>query len=363
MIAIPQKYYDFLTTELDTWTDQEIITAQQADDIISLYEARTHSLRKILLIAGGVLLLLGGVSFLAAKWHTIPKLLRSCVIVLGYAGSMCGYFFTGRSTSRTGKSLLLLASLIFGSGIYLITRMYDYKLEYHEVLILWQVQLLLTTFFTHDDWQIYFTQAISLLYLLMINAIDIFALEFMGSARVSVSAFFEPYRAWMILVALWVVCTQLRDRVALNVNMLLTLLVLASRLSLCFGGTWTLIILSLGGAVLSFIHYGDAEVLGLMVLGLSGLMLTWPGVWQNEFSEHAFTLSVMTAILTACVMLMNIKRGHTALGISFCVILIVRYFFDRLFGYASKAWTFTLLGVVFVALGIYFSPSRRHNDS
>ena len=52
-------------------------------------------------------------------------------------------------------------------------------------------------------------------------------------------------------------------------------------------------------------------------------------------------------------MLVQMWRGHGAVGIVFCVLIVVRYFFDRLFGYMPKAWGFGIAGIVFVGLGIY----------
>ena len=360
MISISRKYMEFLTSEAAIWTQESIITQDQAEAITSLYEVREHSLRKILLIAGGVLLGLGGVSFIAAHWHQFPKLLRVCVIVAGYIVSMAAYAFTGRSQTRTGKVFLLQASIIFGAGIYLITRMYNYKLSFSEVLAWWLVELIITSACARDNWQMYFSQAVSFVYLNWINAIDIFALEFMSSSKIDITQFFMPLEGFAVLIALWALCRWIHDRTAFNVNMLLTLLVLASRMSLCLGGTWTLIILAVAGAGLSFVKFSDAEILGLLVAGLCGLILTWPEVWREGLAEWGSVLAILSAVLSACVMLVNIYRGHGAIGVTFCALLIMRYFFDRLFGYMPKAWGFTLLGILFLTAGIFFGKLKEY---
>ena len=360
MTGIPRKYMEFLTSESAVWTEEGIISEEQAEEITSLYEIREHSLRKILLIAGGVLLGLGGVSFIAAYWHQFPKFLRVCVIAAGYFASLAAYSFTGRSETRTGRAFLLLGSVIFGAGIYLITRMYNYKLSFSEVLGYWLLELIITSVCAKDTWQMYFSQAVSLVWLNWINAIDIFALEFMSTSRIPITQFFLPLEGFALLIALWLVCRRIPDRTAFNVNMLLTLLVLASRMSLCLGGTYTLIVLALAGAGLSFVKFSDAEILGLLVAGLCGLVLTWPEVWKGSLAEWGSVLAVVSAVLSACVMLVNIYRGHGAIGVTFCVLLIVRYFFDRLFGYMPKAWGFTLLGLVFLLIGIFFGKLKEY---
>ena len=373
MTGIRKREMDFLTSETSYWAEEGIISQEQAGEILALYEVSEHSLTRILLIAGGILLGLGFVSFIAAHWHTLGKFFRVCVISAGYAASLGAYALTGRSTTRTGRALLLLAGLIFGSGIYLITRMYNIKLEFSEVLGWWLVYLLTATFIAADEWQMYFSQAVGLVWLNWINAIDIFALEFMGSARVSLSEFFTPLEGFGMIIALWIVSRRVKARTAFNANLLLTLLLVASRMSLCFGGTWTLIILACAGSLMSFARsagrfapvfssFNDAEVIGLLLAGLCGLVLTWPEVWRDGFASYASVWAIVSAVLTACVMLVNIWRGHVACGIVFCVMLVVRYFFDRLFGYMPKAWGFGLAGLAFVIAGIYFGHKPRQEE-
>ena len=352
MPEIPKKYMEFLNAETKFWEDEGIITPEQSVQILGLYTPGQWSLTYILFIAGAVMLGLGVVSFALAHWHELPKILRVCMILAGYVASLGAHIVTGRST-KTGKAFLLLAGIIFGSGIYLITRMYDYKLSLSQVLGWWLVHLTVTAVCTRDDWQEYFAQAVGLVYLILINAIDIFALEFMGSAKTPVTEFFSPIEGFVLLSALWGANYVIKDRAAFNVNMLLTVLVLASRMSLCFGGTWTLILLWCGCAVLSFCRYSDAEVLGLLVLGLCGLVLTWPEAWRGEFVQWRKVLAIVSAVLTAVMMLLQMWRGHGAVGIVFCVLLVMRYFFDRLFGYLPKAWGFGLAGLMFVGMGIY----------
>ena len=356
MTAISKKESEFLRIEAAAWTKEGIISAEQASSILALYEVKEYSLRRILFTAGLVLLALGGVSFIAAHWHELPKLFRVCVIVAGHIAAMTAYFFTRKT--RAGSAFLLLGSVIFGAGIYLITRMYNYHLTVSAFLAWWLLQILFTTFCTRDTWQEHFGQAVSLLYLNWINAIDIFALEFMGSASESPAEFFSPIEGFVLLMALWLVCSFVRNRPAFSVNMLLTLLVFASRMSVCFGGTWTLIVLACVGVFLSFSRNPDAEVFGLLLVGLCGLMLTWPEVWRGIFVQWRSVLAVVSAVLTACVMLVNVWRGHGAAGVTFCVLLIVRYFFDRLFGYMPKAWGFTLLGIAFLIGSAFFERLR-----
>ena len=368
MSDIRKKEMEFLSGEINYWLEKNLVTSEQAENILSLYNVKNKSLRTILFIAGGILLGLGFVSFVAARWHELSKIFRVCLISAAYLASLAAYYLCGTSKPKTGKAFLLLGSVIFGSGIFLITRMYNYKLYWESIIGWWIIQVMITTLVTRDIWQIYLAQILSVLYLNGINAIDIFALEFANLPHISVLEFFAPWNAFILIAALWILWrTVVNDRIVFNINMLLTLLLIASRMSLCFGGTWTMIILAASGAVMSFIsRSNDAEIFGLLMLGVFGLLLTWSDFWRGEiFSSPVFTINgrtfwpVCTAFITAVVMLVNIYRGHAAIGIIFCAFIASRYFFDHLFGYMLKAWGFTMTGIIFLMTGIFFGQIRK----
>ena len=339
MSEIRKKEMEFLSGEINYWQEQNIITTEQSEKILSLYDIKKSNLRLIL---------------------EIPKIIRVCILSSGYVASLAAYCFFGMSNTKAGRAFLLLSSVIFGAGIFLIARMYNYKLAFESVIGWWLIEVLITALITKDIWELFLAQILSLLYLNIVNAIDIFALEFANLSKIPITEFFAPVNSFALIIALWIVWKFIDDRLAFNMNVLLTLLLLASRMSLCFGGTLTLIILALTGAVLSFTsRWQDTEILGLLMLGLFGMLLTWQEFWRGEFFTPANYLPVITAFLVALIMLINIYRGHSATGIIFCFLLASRYFFDHLFGYMPKAWGFTLTGIIFMLGGIFFGKIRK----
>ncbi|MBR2208165.1 MAG: DUF2157 domain-containing protein [Synergistaceae bacterium] len=367
MKKLSSKEIEFLSGEISSWLELNLITPEQGKEILSLYEIKTRNLRLIFFIAGGILLGLGAVSFIAAHWHELPKIFRVCVIAAAWLASMAAYAYFGMSRTKAGRAFYLLASVIFGSGIFLITRMYNIKLAWETITGWWIIQVLISGFAARDECQIYLAQVLSFLYLNVIEAIDLFALEFANLSRISILEFFAPWNAFALIIALWCAWRLVNDRVIFSVNMFLTLLLLASRMSLCFGGTWTLIILVLAGAVLSLIsRWHDSQIFGVLMLGLFGLLLTWSEFWRGEiFAIEIFGIAgknfwpVATAIFVALMMLLNIYRGLVAPGIIFCTLLVARYFFDHLFGYMPKAWGFTLIGIAMLILGLFFEHVKK----
>ncbi|MBQ7562236.1 MAG: DUF2157 domain-containing protein [Synergistaceae bacterium] len=361
MINIRRREYEFLNGEINSWLDENIITSEQSEKILSLYEIKEYSLKRILILAGVILLGLGAVSFLASKWHELPKLLRLCVLIGGYALSLIACSISGIRT-KAGKSFLLLASFILGSGIFLGTRMYNIKLDLSQILEFWLLAEIVTCMITSDLWQVYLLEILSLIYLIVINAIDIFALQFMNSAHFAMWEFFVPVKAFILLALLWLVNWRIRTRAIINANILITLLLCASRMSLCLGGTLTLVILAIIGGVMSFLmKHSDGQTMGLLIAGVFGLLLTWPEFWNSW--DYAKILSVVSALCLVPLMLINIWRGHLVAGVVFCVLLVCRYFFDSLFGFMPKAWGFTLLGLIFMLIGVFFEKLRTHESA
>ncbi|MBR0151484.1 MAG: DUF2157 domain-containing protein [Synergistaceae bacterium] len=361
MPDIRKKEMEFLSAETALWVEQKIITGEQALDILALYEVKKRSLRMILLAAGGILLGLGAISFAMAHWAELDKTLRVCMIAGANIASIVAYMFTGRSSTKTGKAFLLLAGAVMGGGLYLIPRMYDNQLALNELAGWWALGLAVTAVISRDEWQMYFAQAISLLWLNLTDAINAFALYFVRGARVPVAEFFSPVEAFGLVILLWVAWHFVRDRAAFTLNMMITVLLLASRMSLCFGGTWALVILACAGAVMSFLPgLHDTQIMGLLMLGVFGLLLTWPDFWRGAmFAPHRDILPVCNAVIVAALMLVNIYRGHSGIGITFCALLAARYFFDHFFGFMPKAWGFTLTGIIFVIAGLSFGKLRK----
>ncbi len=118
---------------------------------------------------------------------------------------------------------------------------------------------------------------------------------------------------------------------------------------------------------MSFISkWHDTEKLGLLMLGLFGMLLTWSEFWRGEiFSAPVLGFSglsfwpVLVAVAVAFLMLVNIYRGHVGIGVTFCFLLACRYFFDHFFGYMIKAWGFSFTGIVFMAAGLFFGRLRK----
>ncbi|WP_028781999.1 DUF2157 domain-containing protein [Thalassobacillus devorans] len=138
-----------LKNEGSKWVEKGIIERQQLDDIMALYPKRSQ--KPILLTLAAIFIGLGFLSFIASNWGVIPDIARMAIIII----AMTSFYFAGDKVYRTrsetvGISLLLIAVLIFGSGIFLTGQMYNYTSFSAFPFFVWALAALLV-FAIYDE--------------------------------------------------------------------------------------------------------------------------------------------------------------------------------------------------------------------
>lgn len=129
----------WLENEGPKWVDQNIISDEQYQRILSQYDHKQQNL-SILTVLGSVLVGLGILSFIAANWQQIPQFYRLILIVL----LMCGFYTGGSALYRkghrnAGPALLGLGLLSFGGGIFLIAQMYHLTSNSVSTFVVWSI--------------------------------------------------------------------------------------------------------------------------------------------------------------------------------------------------------------------------------
>jgi len=102
----------------------------------------------IILIIGVILVGAGIFSFIAANWQAIPRLMKILMIVLTIIVSYWGGWFfmeTKRAErfQKMGEALLLLGSIVYGAGIFLVAQMFNIKVAWPEGFILWMIGVII----------------------------------------------------------------------------------------------------------------------------------------------------------------------------------------------------------------------------
>jgi uncharacterized membrane protein len=127
------------------WVDQNIVTREQYEQILNLYEEKKHAVG-LLPILGSILVGLGILSFIAANWQDIPQWFRIVMIMLlmvGFYGG--GEMFLKKGHDRLGLAMTVLGLVSFGGGIVLIAQMFHLTSYNIMSFIIWgSVGILLT---------------------------------------------------------------------------------------------------------------------------------------------------------------------------------------------------------------------------
>ncbi|WP_176223987.1 DUF2157 domain-containing protein [Thalassobacillus devorans] len=124
------------------WVDKGIIEKDQLEEIIKLYPNRNQ--KPVLLTLAAIFIGLGFLSFIASNWGAIPHIARMAIIIL----AMLGFYLAGdhvyrKRSEAVGVSLLIIAVLIFGSGIFLTGQMYNYTSFSAFPFFIWALAALL----------------------------------------------------------------------------------------------------------------------------------------------------------------------------------------------------------------------------
>ena len=132
-------YMAHLRRDLARWREQGWISAEQEERMAADAAARSgFSAGSVLAILGAVLLCLAIVTFVAANWEALPRMVRLAVLFgtlwLTYAIAY-GLFRTGRD--QFGHAMLLIGGAVFGASIMLIAQTYHISGNPADAVLLW----------------------------------------------------------------------------------------------------------------------------------------------------------------------------------------------------------------------------------
>ena len=98
----------------------------------------------IMAIIGAILVGAGIFSFVAANWQEIGKFYKILIILCSMLSSYYGGWILKEKYHRvkTGEALILLGSIIYGAGIFLIGQMFNIRANWPDAFILWMFGLL-----------------------------------------------------------------------------------------------------------------------------------------------------------------------------------------------------------------------------
>jgi len=129
----------WLKKELPHWIQDGIIDSEQAGQILSRYPDR-HSLSwgKILISAfGAVMVGLGIILLFAYNWEAMGRFSKMSVILGALVITHVFAYKTRLKNHHLSESLFILATMLFGAGIWLIAQIYHIDEHYPNAFLLW----------------------------------------------------------------------------------------------------------------------------------------------------------------------------------------------------------------------------------
>lgn len=99
---------------------------------------------KIMVSVGAILVGAGILSFVAANWQEIGKFYKILIILCSMLASYYGGWILKEKyhQAKTGEALILLGSIIYGAGIFLVGQMFNMRASWPDAFILWMFGLM-----------------------------------------------------------------------------------------------------------------------------------------------------------------------------------------------------------------------------
>jgi uncharacterized membrane protein len=140
------RYARRVERDLARWREAGWVTAEGETEIRRDVARQTSAieLAPVLGILGAVLIAFGAMSFVAANWDEMPRLLRLALIFGGLFGAygVAGFLFE-RQHAAFAHAAILVGVALFGAGIMLIAQMYHIDGHPPGAILTWALGALL----------------------------------------------------------------------------------------------------------------------------------------------------------------------------------------------------------------------------
>jgi uncharacterized membrane protein len=379
----------FIADESSKWVDDGIISAETRGGILSSYVA-VRRLPAVIWALGLTMIGLGVLSFIAANWNVLDRIVKLVMIVGLYAASVAAACHFERKGRKIASELLLFLSGFFLlGGLALMSQIFHISGSVGDLLITWLIVYLPTFLIAHNLSVFVLYETVTLFY------VNVAFLHYMDNVRwrygseKSAVLIVGPYRPLLLMLLLlgaawWVWYARRKFSGAASEPWVKYFFVGGSTRRIFFSNflilnwfTWICAINSrdesllpyvLGVLVIGvfilftarFLDAADLEWQGLVAVAAAGLALTFPFVWNfgsmydGRHIEGALSAPLVASVLLGMYLVSRVVRRLRGGGFStflFCV-LMARWYFDLFYSFMDTA-IFFISGGVFMLLVAY----------
>jgi len=160
-IIMTKSRASWLQKQLLLWEENKLISPEQAGLMAEMSKINRAAPKKkidmikIITLFGAVFIGIGFIFLIASNWQEIPKYLRTAALLLLTIGTLwVGYFlsFEKGKYPVLGKSLIVLAAILWGATLALIAQIYNLSSDGSWIiLILWTLPLLPLAYFLENE--------------------------------------------------------------------------------------------------------------------------------------------------------------------------------------------------------------------
>jgi len=211
-----RRFRATLAQEITQWQQEGLIGSDLAGSLFSRYPVANQGSRlvTIALIVGAVLVGLGVILFVGSNWEHMARILKVVVVIGAILSSYIGawYFkYEPGNRPKLGSALMLLGSLLYGAGIWLISQIFNFDTTLSQGLFLWAAGTVAVTLVTKS-------QPNAILMALLVPAWNLSQYNFThDSSYIPIGSIF-PFIGSMI-AAMWI-SAKVRSRAATYVLLL-----------------------------------------------------------------------------------------------------------------------------------------------
>ena len=150
---LSDKFRRQLRQEAEQWRTEGVIDDSLYEQLSQRYQfndievAARNRFVVILLGLGSVLLGLGVITFVAANWQALSRGVKVILLLSGFVGiSAAGFYLWRRPNQgwqrRLGQVLLLLAALVLGANMALMSQMFHQSRPLYQLYLVWGLGVL-----------------------------------------------------------------------------------------------------------------------------------------------------------------------------------------------------------------------------
>jgi len=345
-----------LEREIEIWVKEGTLLPEQKERILARYrlikkadeKAGPGKLITTISILGSILVGVGVILFIASNWSAIPKWGRLLIVFSSMLSSYgFGFYFRyeAKTYPKVGASLILLGSIIFGAGMFLIAQIYHITVHYPNGPLLWGLFVLPLAYL------LCFKSLISLAVLVLLIWLGMEA-----SLRISYS---ESREIIMIIplflmagLALWAVGLMHREWKSLRIISSPYILI-GSLITFFAGFNLTFDIFEMGrGSGVFLVFYPGIVILFLLALILRCL----PEGKERGWTPETLGLVILMAIVIFLSLFFpraSYESMRGGLRLFFNILFALEIFGLIILGFVRRYPTYVNIGLLFFSLDVF----------